>query len=83
MSRQSKAKRICVPVTEMHYWPDYTYESDATINLETTICSCGLTSGLCSHIRAEEEKNAINSSLHYYRSTRIVPHVFMILDRVR
>lgn len=82
MSTQPKASRICVPVTEMQYWPDYTYESNLANSFQTTMCSCGLTSSLCSRIRAEDT-NASDGTRHMCLGPRIVPHVFMTLDRVK
>lgn len=83
MSAQLKASRICVPVTEMQYWPDYIYESNLASSLETPMCSCGLSSSLCSRIRAEET-NASDETRHgLLLGTRFVPYVFMTLDHVK
>ena len=81
MPAQPKAKRICVPVTEMQYWPDYKYEKDHSLKeILTSMCECGLTSALCSRMRSENSnRNDMKHGFLLLNEKRL-PYVFMTLE---
>ena len=77
MSAQLKTSRICVPLTEMQYWPQYIYEDDYDKDISTSMCICGLTGPLCQRIRSEKQDS--NSAEHHFFNVRPVSYVFMTL----